>query len=80
MPDLFHKEKLQGIRSHGRAIFCLQCIDNGYTKYRIMIIITHMALMVQSANDQLGGNNGKTVYKENTKKCKVVTCSCPRSR
>ena len=64
MSDLFHKEKLQGVRSHGQAIFCLQFIDNGYTKDRIMIIITQIALMAQSANDQLGGNNGKAVHKE----------------
>ena len=28
--------------------------------------------MARLANDQLGGNNGKAVHKENTKKCKVV--------
>ena len=44
-----------------------------------MIIITQMALMARSANNQLGGNNGEAVYEENTKKCEVVTCSCPRS-
>ena len=40
-----------------------------------------MVLIAGSANDQLGGeNNGKAVHKENTKKCEVVTRSCPRSR
>ena len=28
----------------------------------------------------VGGNNGKAVHKENTKKCEVVTRSYPRSR
>ena len=77
--DLFHRQKLQGDRSHGQAISCSWCVDNDYTKGGIMIIITQMALMVQSANNQLGENNRKVVHKENIK-CEVVTCSSPRSR
>ena len=55
------------------TIACSWRVDNDYAKGGIMIIITQMALMARSANDQLGGNNGKAVHKENTKKCKIIT-------
>ena len=79
-PDPFLQVKSRSGRSHGQVISCSQCVDNDYTKGEIMIISTQVALMARSANDQLGGDNGKTVHKENTKKCEVVTCNCPRSR
>ena len=71
-PYPFLKVKSRGDRSHGQAIFCLRCVDNDYRKGGIMII-TQMALMARSANDQLGENNGKAVHKENTKKCEIIT-------
>ena len=78
-PDPFLQIKSRGDRSHGQAVSCSQCVDNDYTNGELMMIITQIALMARSANDQLGGDNGKTVHKENTKKFEVVTCSCPRS-
>ena len=80
MPDPFSLVKSQVDRSLVQFISCSWCVDNDYTKGKIMIIITKMALMVRSANDQLGGNNRKAVHQKNTEKCEVVTCSCPRSR
>ena len=69
-PGPFSQVKSRGNRSHGQAISCSRCVDNDYTKGEIMIIITQMALMARSANDQLRGTteSGKTVHKENTKK------------
>ena len=72
-PDPFLQVKSRGDRSHGQAISCSRRADNDYTKGGIMIIITQMALMARSANDQLGGgNNEKPVHKENTKKSKLL--------
>ena len=54
-PDLFHRQKPRGDRSHGQAIFCSWCVNSDYTNGGIMIIITQIALMARSANNQLGG-------------------------
>ena len=35
------------------------CVDNDHTEGGIMIIITQMALMARSANNQLGGEQRK---------------------
>ena len=60
-PDLFLPMKSRGDRSRGQAISCSQCVDNDYTKGGIMIIITQMASMARSANDELGGKQRKGV-------------------
>ena len=69
-PDLFYRENHN--ISRGQAISCSRCVDNDYKKGGIMIIITQMALMARSANDQLGRDNGKAVHKENTKNAKLL--------
>ena len=52
-PDPFLQVKSRGKRSRGQAISCSRCVENDYTNGGIMIIITQMALMARSANDQL---------------------------
>ena len=37
-PDLFHRQKPRGDRSHGQAISCLRCVNSDYTEGGIMII------------------------------------------
>ena len=78
--DPFLQVKSRGDRLRGQAISCSGYVDNDYTKGGITVIITQIALMARSVNDQLGRNNGNAVHKKNIKKCEVVTCSCPRSR
>ena len=70
--DLFLQVKSRGDRSSGQAISYSRCVDNDYTKSGIMIIITQMALMARSANNQLGGDNGKAVHKEILKNAKLL--------
>ena len=68
--------KSRGDRSRGQAIiFCSQCVDNDYTKGGIMIIITQMALMARSANDQLGGTTERRYKKKILKNAKLSQLS-----
>ena len=56
--------KSRGDRLRGQAISCSRCVDNDYTKGGLMIIITQMALMARSANDQLGGTTKRRYIKK----------------
>ena len=61
-PGPFLQVKSRGDRSRGQAISCSRCVDNDYTKSGTMLIITQMALMARSANDQLGGGTTERRY------------------
>ena len=58
------------------TIACSWRVDNDYAKGGIMIIITQMALMARSANDQLGGTTERRYIKKILKNAKLSHGGC----
>ena len=79
-PDPFLQVKSRGDRSRGQAIFCSRCVDNDYTKGATSIVITQMALMVRSANDQLRETAERWYINKILRNAKLLHDSCHGSR